>query len=294
MTRLEVITVRLIKVGTTPGETDGFFIGIRGENNVTEVVFDYGAWFREFGDGAVSMLALRPKDTVAYPVALEYDYDAHTATWLVSGVDTDQEGKGKAEFIYTVGEQVAKTIVFKTAIGKDIGHSDSQVPDPYETWVDRLETLGNVTLQNALDAYRAQQAAETAQGKAEDAQGAAETAQGKAEDAQGLAEDARDAAAGSAGSAEASAGRADAWAQDSEAWAIGKRSGEDVSSSDETFHNNAKYYKTMAEQVATDNGYASLWIDNDGVLYLARTSNIEDRLDFALTHDGELEAIIYG
>lgn len=286
--------MRTIKAGTTPGETDGFFIGIRGEKNITKVVFNYDDWYSEFGDGTVSMLALRPGDEVAYPVALEYDYDAHTATWIVSDVDTDKEGKGKAQFIFTIGEQVAKTIVFKTAIGRDIGHSDTQVPDPFETWVDRLEDLGDITLQNALNAYRAQQAAELAQSSAEDAQTAAETAQGAAEEAQALAENARDTASGAAAAAETSAGTADSRAEDSEAWAVGQRSGEDVTSSDETFNNNAKYYKTMAEQVATENGYASLWIADDGILYLARTSNIEDRLDFALTQDGELEAIIYG
>lgn len=42
------------------------------------------------------------------------------------------------------------------------------------------------------------------------------------------------------------------FALDSEAWAVGKRNGSDVSSTDETYHNNAKYYATNANLSADD------------------------------------------
>lgn len=83
-------------------------------------------------------------------------------------------------------------------------------------------------------------------------------------------------------------------ALDAEAWAVGQRAGEDVDEDDETFHNNSKYYAERAEQVAVGNGYAYLWIEDDGELYLARTSNILEELDFELTEDGDLEVIFYG
>lgn len=57
---------------------------------------------------------------------------------------------------------------------------------------------------------------------------------------------------------------------------------------------NAEYYAEKAEQVATSNGYATFEFDDDGNLYLIRTANIVDKLDFELTHNGELEAVIYG
>lgn len=39
-------------------------------------------------------------------------------------------------------------------------------------------------------------------------------------------------------------------AEDSEAWAVGQRSGQDVPSSDETYHNNAKYWAAEAQAAA--------------------------------------------
>ena len=62
-------------------------------------------------------------------------------------------------------------------------------------------------------------------------------------------------AATSATNAATSEANAEESAEDSEAWAVGQRDGVDVSSSDETYHNNAKYW---AEQAAgTVSGVAS-------------------------------------
>lgn len=57
---------------------------------------------------------------------------------------------------------------------------------------------------------------------------------------------------------------------------------------------NAEGWAELAQQVAMDNGYAQMYIDDDGTLYLTRTTNIVDKLDFNLTSDGELEVLIYG
>lgn len=61
-----------------------------------------------------------------------------------------------------------------------------------------------------------------------------------------------------------------------------------------TAETNAEEWAELAQQVATNNGYAQMYIDDDGTLYLARTTNIVDKLDFDLTSDGELEVLIYG
>ena len=62
----------------------------------------------------------------------------------------------------------------------------------------------------------------------------------------------------------------------------------------QTAEGNAEGWAELAQQVATDNGYAQMYIDDDGTLYLTRTTNIVDKLDFNLTSDGELEVLIYG
>lgn len=58
--------------------------------------------------------------------------------------------------------------------------------------------------------------------------------------------------------------------EDSEAWAKGTRNGEDVPSTDETYHNNAKYYAEQAAQSASHGGHT---IKNEnGTAMTARTN----------------------
>lgn len=46
--------------------------------------------------------------------------------------------------------------------------------------------------------------------------------------------------------------KAETASSNSEAWAVGQRSGSDVPSTDETYHNNSKYYAGLADDRATD------------------------------------------
>ena len=69
------------------------------------------------------------------------------------------------------------------------------------------------------------------------------------------------------GKAEAAATAAEGSAEDSEAWAVGQRNGTDVPSTDETYHNNAKYYAEQAAQgagVLTFNGRYGDVVPTDG------------------------------
>ena len=74
--------------------------------------------------------------------------------------------------------------------------------------------------------------------------------------------------------------------EDAEAWSVGKRSGVDVEQDDETFNNNAKYYAQMAEQSASESGYISFYIDDDGYLHYVKTPYVN--LDFYIDSDGYL------
>ena len=49
----------------------------------------------------------------------------------------------------------------------------------------------------------------------------------------------------------------------------------------------------LAQQAATNNGFAALEIDPDGNLQLTRTENLANKLDFAIINDN-LEVTIYG
>lgn len=141
----------------------GIPIGRRGENEATQVVFDISYLIELYGSGTVVLMAKRPNDTSAYPVAVEQD--GATVTWIVSDTDTAVRGGGKCELFYYVGETLAKSVVYCTNIGRDIGDTTEEPPDAYETWVETLTALGSETLQNAQDA--AQSASDAAASAAE-------------------------------------------------------------------------------------------------------------------------------
>lgn len=70
---------------------------------------------------------------------------------------------------------------------------------------------------------------------------------------------------------------------ESESWAHGH------STYPERNTDNARYYSEQAKQVATKNGFCYLEIGEDGCLYLTRTENIIDSVNFTLNDHGMLE-----
>ena len=241
-------------------------LGRQGENAAVQVKFPVTGWTDLYGEGSFELVNVRPSEKTPYTCSITAD-DSFVY-WIVQSADVALVGHGRCELTYIVNGTIAKSITFGTCVLKSIEGS-GEVPEPYESRIaDLIEASANVT----TEADRA----ETAATRAEEA----------AERAEESEEYSREAMEASVAAEEA--------ASDSEAWAVGQRNGEDVESDDETFQNNSKFYAEAARQIAVNNGFAAMWIDDDGVLYLARTTNIVDNLDFRLTADGELEALIYG
>ena len=80
-------------------------------------------------------------------------------------------------------------------------------------------------------------------------------------------------AADSAEESERHAGISGEYATDSEAWAVGQRDGTDVEPSDETYHNNSKFWSEMAQEAAGKDGWVSFYIDDNGHLHYVKTEN---------------------
>lgn len=107
--------------------------------------------------------------------------------------------------------------------------------------------------------------------------------------AKGAAEDARDDATASKLDAASSANSSLLFSYDSEAYAVGKRNGQDVESSDITYHNNSKYYaanaytyqgwaQNYASNAETQAGYASThrWAAYDSQVAAAASSLVSE------------------
>lgn len=108
------------------------------------------------------------------------------------------------------------------------------------------------TEQSAIDQAIAalNTAVEATEGFRDEAEGFAETAAEKAQEAYGESEDA-------------------------EAWAVGQRGGVNVDVTDETYHNNSKFYSEVAEQAAASSGWINLYIDEYGHLIYEKTENVD-------------------
>ena len=244
----------------TATEDKKIMLGYRGENVARQVVFDLSELISTFGAGVAVLMVKRSEFEDAYP-ASDVVQDGNTLTWTLTVVDTEIAGACRAELFWYVDSLLAKTVVYRTYVAADIGTAQGEAPDAYETWVDTLTSLGAETLANAQAAQAAQTGAETAQGLAEDAQEAAEDAQEAAELAQSGAEDARD--------------TAEAQALKAEGYAVGTQDGTAVGSGSPYYENNAEYYSDLAAQVASEAGYVTFHIDNDGHLIFTKTTTTD-------------------
>lgn len=156
------------------------YIGQRGENEATQVVFPK-AYFAGFEGGTYELLAQRQGDANPYPVAITEDAD--NVYWTVSDTDCGVEGTGQCELRLTDGEYIVKSLLYVTLTGEALG-TEGPLPEPYEDWADDLyatidEKVG-AAQQAVTDAHAeyllAKAQAEAAAGSASDAQRYAQTA----------------------------------------------------------------------------------------------------------------------
>ena len=204
------------------------FEGVQGENESRSIQFDITPWVEELGDGAVTATAKRPQDSQPYPVTVTKD--GKTVTWKPTSTDTAFAGVGSFQLEYTVDSVLAKTCIWSTMVAPSLDPAGDP-PDPYDNWLAEMREIEASAIQAAQDA---EQSAQDAADEVENAQAEVVNAQNEVKNA--------------------------------EAWAVGQRGGVDVPSTDETYHNNAKYYAGQAQGVV-DNTLAALGISVvDGML----------------------------
>ena len=174
-------------------------IGYLGENDATKIVFDFGCWAKEYGDGYLTVLFERNGDGYAYPVNVTQE--EHKATWLVSNIDVAIVGLARAQVEYRVDNVLAKTAIFRVDVENSLDHS-GEVPEPYESILSQIVEEAHEVAENTAKVERlAQNTYEYEQA----AKGYAENAYASADEASRHASDAKD----YADSAEASAEQAE-------------------------------------------------------------------------------------
>ena len=173
-------------------------LGRQGEHGVRQVRFDLSYLIETFGEGTAILVHQRSQDLAPYIVSAVQDGDR--LEWTVMDADTAYKGFGKAEIRWTVGEDLAKTVTYKTSVQRSL-IEQTEIPEPLESWYEQmLEQIGN----SQEYAEQAAQSAETAQQAASDA--AEETADSIRTEMSGYAESARQSAESAAQSAQALSG----------------------------------------------------------------------------------------
>lgn len=241
-----------VNVKTSPCVDPKILIGRQAENNAVNIVFDLSFLIDHFGNGTATLVHQRTKDDAPYIVTARQD--GSTLSWNVSNIDTAYVGVGQAELRWTVGDTLAKTVIYKTWTVKSIT-ADEVMPDEYESWydaminyIDQLKVDSDARLVEAVES-----ATQSATSAAESATQAAEsetTATAKAAQAAASASD-------------ASRSAAQAAAEATDAYTSAER----------------------AEQAAATAGYMYFHIDSNGDLIYHRTSNVD--ISFYLA-DGDL------
>ena len=127
-------------IDVTSTKTFTINLGRQGENDITEIVFDYSGLVEEYGEGTLSCIVQRKKTDDPYPTILTVDN--HMATWSVSSTDTAYAGTGKIQLSYMVDEQIKKSIIYKTKVEPSILPTSEEPPEPIKNYLDQMVEIG--------------------------------------------------------------------------------------------------------------------------------------------------------
>lgn len=233
-------------VSTAPCADPKILIGRQCENDAVNIIFDLSFLINKFGDGTATLIHKRARDTAPYIVtATQEDGEL---IWSVSSTDNAYSGVGLCELRWTVGDVLAKTILYKTYTVKSIT-ADTVIPSVYQSWYDAMIDYIDQLKVDADEGLAAAVASATAS--------ATEAATSETN------------AANSATAAAASEANAESSATSAASSAV-----------------SASASAEAAAQSAATSGYMWFYIDEDGYLYLDKTDNVD--VSFSIGSDGYL------
>lgn len=144
-------------------------LGRQDEKNARQVWFDLTWLIENFGEGTAELRYQRSKDGAPY-IVTNATRESNRLVWTVSRTDVAFDGFGKAEIVWTVtgADTEAKTVIYKTNVLASLA-TETEVPDPYESWYDKMmENIGDSqgyaeqAAQSATNASNSADRAETA------------------------------------------------------------------------------------------------------------------------------------
>ena len=199
-------------------------------------------------------------DTVLEKVATNWQYDAATQSLVLTLADgttqrvplsafiTETEFRDSAQLAFSVSDHQVTATVKAGSITETM--LSSALVSQLQGYVGAAGASATDAAQSAAAAEGYRDAAASSAGRAANSASGAAASEANAAASETAAGSSAAAAAGSESAASDYAAAAGVDAGNAEAWAVGQRSGTDVPSTDETYHNNAKYWAGQAEQAA--------------------------------------------
>lgn len=132
-----------------PNDVQRMIIGVQGEHNVREFLFDVTEWRQITGDiGSAEMVVQRAGDSSPYATVITM-HDENTVSWIPTEADTAKAGAGKLQLMWIADGQTVKTKIFDMKVDPAL---DYQLPDssldPWASWIPDVINAG-VAAKNA-------------------------------------------------------------------------------------------------------------------------------------------------
>lgn len=125
----------IVKKDTTPIADECILLGRQCENEARQIEFDLSWLIDEYGSGTAVLVHQRNKDVAPY-ICTTTQSD-NILTWTLDNQDTVYDGWGQAELRWSVGDVLAKTLIYKTMVIRSIT-ADTTIPEPLESWYDEM------------------------------------------------------------------------------------------------------------------------------------------------------------
>ena len=140
--------------------TNVIYLGRQGENLARTVEIDVNSILGKWPNATISLLVQRNQEDTFYlaPVVIENGI----LKWTISNADTEFAGDGKAEIRATQDDVIVKSAIMNTHVSDSLGGTETDIPDPAQTWADTIIAASEQAKQSAVDALASKLAAKEA------------------------------------------------------------------------------------------------------------------------------------
>lgn len=140
--------------------TNVIYLGRQGENLARTVEIDVNSILGKWPNATISLLVQRNQEDTFYLPAVVIENGI--LKWTISNADTEFAGDGKAEIRATQDDVIVKSAMMNTHVSDSLGGTETDIPDPAQTWADTIIAASVQAKQSAEDALASELAAKEA------------------------------------------------------------------------------------------------------------------------------------